>query len=371
MAIKELTAQLKDARRQVVTDGYDMSLGEIASMYNSNELIINPNYQRLYRWEESQRTRFIESLLLGIPVPPIFVFQLDSGAWELIDGLQRISTVLQLMGDLRHPDQGNYAPLVLEGTNLLPDLAGMKWRSDDDNVENVFDTSMQLQMKRARIRVEILRKESDEEAKFELFQRLNTGGTKLSEQEVRNSVLIMLNSHFYAWLSQRTQLNSFKATVQLSDTQRDQQQALEVALRFVAYRRHPYQRGLDVNEYLDVAARNLVKLAEPILEQERDLFEWSFNTLQQAVGNEVFKRWDGNRHLGAFSISAFDAIAYGVAANRDKISSLPYSDRQAWLVARVHELWTDEVFQANSGSGVRGTTRLTNLLPHAVQFFQP
>jgi hypothetical protein len=372
MTVQELTAQLKDARRQVVTDGYDMSLGEIASMYKSQELVIDPNYQRLYRWEPSQRTRFIESLLLGIPVPPIFVFQRDTGVWELIDGLQRVSTVLQLLGDLRHPDQGLYPPLTLEGTNLLPGLAGMKWRHEEgDNSDNVFDMAMQLELKRARLRVEILRKESDEDAKYELFQRLNTGGSKLSEQEVRNSVLVMLNTHFYDWLVQRTQLASFKDTVQLTPTQQEQQQAVEIALRFVAYRRHPYQRGLDVNEYLDVAARHLAKLDEPTLEEERELFEWTFDTLQQAVGNDVFKRWDGQRHLGGFSISAFDAIAYGVAVNRAAIGNLPEGQRQDWLVRRVRELWNDGVFQTNSGSGVRGTTRLTNLLPHAIQFFQP
>lgn len=372
MTVQELTAELKDARRQVVTDGYDMSLGEITSMYKSQELVIDPNYQRLYRWGPSQRTRFIESLLLGIPVPPIFVFQRDSGVWELIDGLQRVSTVLQLMGELRHPDQGLYPPLVLEGTNLLPGLAGMKWRQENgDPADNVFDTPMQLELKRARLRVEILRKESDEDAKYELFQRLNTGGSQLSEQEVRNSVLVMLNVQFYNWLVQRTELGAFAATVQLTPKQQEEQQALEIALRFVAYRRHPYQRGLDVNEYLDVAARQLAKLDGPTLDQERELFDWTFTNLLQACGNEVFKRWDGQRHLGGFSISAFDAIAFGVASNRDAINDLPLQDRQDWLVGRVREMWNDQVFQTNSGSGVRGTTRLTNLLPHAAQFFRP
>ncbi|KVV36062.1 hypothetical protein WK81_27915 [Burkholderia ubonensis] len=371
MTVHELTAELKDARRQVVADGYDMSFGEIATMYKSGELVIDPNYQRLYRWEESQRTRFVESLLLGIPIPPIFVFQRESGVWELIDGLQRVSTVLQLMGELRHPDQGLYPPLVLGGTNLLPGLAGMKWRSDNDNDESVFSTALQLEIKRARIRVEIVRKESDEDAKYEVFQRLNTGGTKLSEQEVRNSVLVMLNTQFYDWLVQLTDRAPFRATVQLTDTQRDEQQAVEIALRFVAYRQYPYQRGLDVNEYLDVAARHLVKLDGPALERERDLFDWTFNTLQQAVGDDVFKRWNGNRHLGGFSISAFDAITYGVSVNRDAIADLPDVERQEWLARRVRELWTDDVFQANSGSGVRGTTRLTNLLPYAVEFFRP
>lgn len=371
MTIQNLTLQLKSARRQVVTDGYDMSLGEIASMYKSEELVIDPNYQRLYRWDDSQRTRFIESLLLGIPIPPIFVFQRDTGVWELIDGLQRISTVLQLMGDLRHPDNGHYEPLILGGTNLLPALAGMKWHDEDGSGEYAFDTSTQLEIKRARVRVEILRKESDEDAKFELFQRLNTGGTKLSEQEVRNSVLVMLNTNFYNWLVERTQLPSFKATVQLTDTQRDQQQAVEIALRFVAYRKHPYMRGLDVNEYLDVAARQLSSMDGPALDFERGLFEWTFDTLRTAIGDDVFRRWDGARHLGGFSISAFDAIAYGISVNRDTIASLPQSSQNDWLRDRIRNLWADQIFQANSGSGVRGTTRLTNLLPHAVQFFRP
>ena len=371
MTVLELTEQLKGARRQVVTDGYDMSLGELASMYKSKELVIDPEYQRLYRWQESQRTRFIESLLLGIPVPPIFVFQRASGVWELIDGLQRISTVLQLMGELLLPDGGVYEPLVLEGTNLLPGLSQMKWRATDDNDRKAFDTSMQLEIKRARLRVEILRKESDEDAKFELFQRLNTGGTKLSEQEVRNSVMIMLNGDFFKRLVEMTQLPSFGATVGLTDVKRDKQQEVEICLRFISYRVHPYQRGLDVNEYLDVAARHLARLPDTVVKQEQDLFIWTFNTLQQAVGNDVFKRWDGTRHLGPFSISAFDAIAYGVALNYEAVHSMPNIDRSTWLIEKVRSLWTDPVFTANSGSGVRGTTRLTNLLPHAAQHFRP
>lgn len=371
MTVGALTAELKEARRRVVTDGYDMSLGEIASMYKSGELLIDPNYQRLYRWEESQRTRFIESLMLGIPVPPIFVFQRESGAWELIDGLQRISTVLQLMGELRHPDNGTYFPLVLGGTNLLPGLAGMRWNKENDDDPNGFDTKLQLEIKRSRIRVEILRKESDEDAKFELFQRLNTGGTKLSEQEVRNSVLVMINTEFYDWMLRLTRYASFDATVQLTDTQRNQQQAVEIALRFIAYRRHPYERGLDVNEYLDTAARHLAKMNGTEMVHEQALFEWTFDTLQSDVSNDVFKRWDGSRHLGPFLISAFDAIAYGIATNHAAIKTMADGDRPQWLTQKVHALWQDEAFQTNSGSGVRGTTRLTNLLPYAANYFKP
>lgn len=371
MTVTALTDELKNARRQVVTDGYEMSLGEIVSLYKSGELVIDPNYQRLFRWEESQKTRFIESLLLGIPVPPIFVFQRESGVWELIDGLQRISTVLQLTGDLKNSDGGQYEILELGGTNLLPGLAGMKWQGVDQNDPDGLTSSLQLEIKRSRIRVEILRKESEEEAKFELFQRLNTGGSRLSEQEVRNSVLIMMDPRFFNWLQSLTEFAVFKQSVQLTSTQQNQQQWMEMVLRFVAYRRHPYERGLDVNEYLDKAARHVVNLSEQDLEQERELFEWTFSTLVRCVGVDVFKRWDGAKHSGKFLISGFDPIVYGTSINRAGIEAMDEIERCEWLTDKVRKMWSIGEFLINSGQGVRGTTRLTNLLPFGARHFAP
>src|SRR5580658_384265 len=96
-----LDQQIEKARKEIAPDGYDMSVGEILNLYRDNELIIHPEYQRLFRWKGIQKTRFIESLLLGIPVPPIFVFQTPRGAWELIDGLQRLSTIFEFVGVLK------------------------------------------------------------------------------------------------------------------------------------------------------------------------------------------------------------------------------------------------------------------------------
>src|ERR1017187_9529736 len=100
-----------------------MSIGAIINLYRAGELTINPQFQRLFRWEPEQKTRFIESILLGIPVPPIFVYTDQRGTWELIDGLQRLSTIFQFVGELRPPPgQEKGGPLMLSGTNFLPDL---------------------------------------------------------------------------------------------------------------------------------------------------------------------------------------------------------------------------------------------------------
>ncbi|BDE73140.1 MULTISPECIES: GmrSD restriction endonuclease domain-containing protein [Delftia] len=371
MSVQNLQAELEKAKRQVVTDGYEMSLGEIASLYKNDELIIAPAYQRLIRWEDSQKTRFVESILLGLPVPPVFVFQREDGVWELIDGLQRISTALHLMGVLQVNGK-LMDPLVLSGTNFLPSLDGMKWTSGQVGDANVFNTPLQLEIKRARIRVEILRKESDQDAKYELFQRLNTGGSKLSDQEVRNSVLVMLNENFFNWIRDHSAKQEFKDTIQLTPTQQELAQDNEMVLRFVAYRREAYTKGLDVNEYLDHAARKLSALTANELADESITFDWTFELLWKTFNGEAFKRWDGNRHTGRSMLAAFDVIAYGVAENRQNIMAmLNDAQRQSWLVDKVRSLWTNEIYSNYSGQGVRGTTRMANLLPFAVEYFKP
>lgn len=169
-----LEQELSRVRKDVVTDGYDMSIGEVVSLYKDKELIINPEYQRLFRWDDGRKTKFIESILLGIPIPPIFVFQLSDGVWELVDGLQRISTILEFMGLLVGPDKKMIKPSVLNSTKLLPSLANYSWEKSPST--KALSPAQKIDIKRARLRIEILKRESDENAKFELFQRLNTGG---------------------------------------------------------------------------------------------------------------------------------------------------------------------------------------------------
>jgi uncharacterized protein with ParB-like and HNH nuclease domain len=89
--------------KQVNTTSLDLSFNEILDMHESKEINITPEFQRLFRWSEGNRSRFIESLLLEMPIPPIYVIEEDSGKYILIDGLQRISSYLHLRGALEAP----------------------------------------------------------------------------------------------------------------------------------------------------------------------------------------------------------------------------------------------------------------------------
>jgi uncharacterized protein with ParB-like and HNH nuclease domain len=108
-----LIEQIAEQKKEFKTDNYPMSSGEIISIYKNDEIIINPEFQRYFRWSPEQKSKFIESILLGIPIPPIFVYQRDDGIWEVVDGLQRLSTILEFVGSLKK-DGNKQPPFVLK-----------------------------------------------------------------------------------------------------------------------------------------------------------------------------------------------------------------------------------------------------------------
>ncbi len=366
-----LVQEVQAARKKVVTDGYEMSIGEVINLYKDGELKIDPVFQRLFRWEDERKTRFIESLLLGIPIPPIFVFQGETGVWELIDGLQRLSTILQLTGDLKDGDGQPVSPLVLNGTKFLPALNGKRWTSSAPDADDGLEQPLQIEIKRARIRVEILKFESDATAKYELFQRLNTGGVALSEQEVRNSVAVSINPVFYDWLQARSQSQDFKTTTRLTEKALESQLDIELVLRLLAFRSVAYEPGLDVHEYLDEALFRLATNAGLDLNNEADVFSKTFQFLNEALGDKAFRRWNGNDFSGAFLHSVYEVMATGVSRNVADLEGLGPDNRKAFIQDRAKNLWQNQTFNENSGAGVRGTTRLAKLLPMAGDWLKP
>lgn len=357
-----LETQIEKAKSIVKTNSYDMSIGELVSIYKDGELIIDPEYQRYFRWEEEQKTRFIESIMLGIPIPSIFVFQQKSSRWELVDGLQRVSTILEFMGVLRDADGNKKPALELEGTKMLPAFDGITY--DADEPERAFTEAQKIDFRRARVRLEILMKESDPKAKYELFMRLNTGGSALSEQEVRNCVINQLNKDLQRRIHEVTQSEDFTSLIDLTENQKLKQLDSEIILRFLAYRNVPYTRGLDVHEYLDNAAITLAADADFDYVGELEMFGQILQLLRGAVGPGVFKRYADGRFSGKFMFSAFEVVATGLSKNLAH-----YQADSASLEQKVKDLWVEPTFVNNSGAGTRGSRRLHALLGVADSYF--
>ena len=255
-----LEKEIEEKSQEISTDAYSMSVGELVALYRDNELDIHPEFQRFFRWTLGQKTRFIESLLLGIPVPSIFVSQTVIGKWDVVDGLQRISTVLELMGELKNQEGAFLPSLKLRGTKYLPSLEGMVWRkANPSDIE--LPLMAKLKIKRARFDIKIVLSTSDPKSKYELFQRLNTGGSIATDQEVRNCILIMVNRPFYQWTDSLNSDPNFQACLPLSERQLNEQFDMELVARFLTLRSLNLEASPKIEELGSFLTEEIIKMA--------------------------------------------------------------------------------------------------------------
>ena len=359
---KTLIDEINEKRMEIRTDGYPMSIGEWISIYEKSELDIHPEFQRFYRWSESQKTSLVESILLGIPVPPIFVSQRSDGIWDVVDGLQRLSTIFQLVGILKDERKRPVSSLILNETKYLPSLKGVRWDNPKDPTHEL-SSDAKLIIKRSKISVSIVLKESDENAKFDLFQRLNTGGSQLSPQEVRNCLLVMLNLEMYTWLKQLSTYEPFQECISLSDRPLEEAYDVELALRFIVFSHisdAELSKGVgDVGDFLTERMKTIATQAKfPRKKFEAD-FKKTFDVIYNVVGSDAFKRYSTKkkRHEGGFLLSQYEVVALGIAHN---LSQLP---TESEIKSRIQKIWLDKNYTDWAGSGITATRRLPRLVP--------
>jgi len=360
-----LLEQIEARSKEIHTDGYGMSIGEVISMYKDGDLDIHPEFQRIFRWDMGQKSRLIESILLGIPIPPIFVSQRDDGVWDVIDGVQRLSTILQFLGSYRDHEDKLVEPEPLLATEYLPDLESYRWQSKSEG-DKAFTLSMQRDFKRSKLEFRIIRKESDKNAKYDLFQRLNSG-SQLSPQEARNCLLVMLNPEMYSEIDDLSRSESFTNTVPLSDQKENQAYRQELVLRFFSqrsYRGGNAELRAEYGEYLTDWLRHVAARKDWRSEIDPSVFRACFGAIDRALGEDAFRRFDGRRHLGPFSISGFEFITSGLAANIDR-----WKDRPEALSTKIDSIWSAPEFRDNSGTGVSPRRRVPRLILRARTYF--
>lgn len=370
-----LQEQIDSRAREIRTDGYAMSIGEVLTLCNDGDIDIHPEFQRIFRWNDSQKSRLIESILLGIPIPSIFVSQRQDGIWDVIDGVQRLSTILEFTGNLTDSDGTTREPFQLETGEYLSEMEGFKWRTgaaeidgDDSkqNTDKAFSDALRRDFKRAKLEFRIITKGSDVSAKYDLFQRLNSGSV-LSPQEARNCLLVMINSEMFSAVRSLATSENFLSTVPLSERQEEQAYREELVLRFFAQR--DFEGGdtelrQEYGEYLTNWMRQVAQnggLSTVDIKQ----FEDTFNFLNEALGEDTFRRWNGERHLGPFSISGYEFITSGLISNLNK---LKLNDKSQ-LVDLIKGVWKDESFKRYSGTGNSPRRRVPRLINRSRDYF--
>jgi hypothetical protein len=363
---------VEEQRKKVRVENLAISLGEIVSMYKNKELILRPEYQRLLKWNKEQKTLFIESLLLGLPTPSIFVSADDLGKWEIVDGLQRVSTVIDFIEGL-NPEDTKDIPTYSAFKELSDNLVYLSGEDSDasspsfkEKKFNDFPLKLQLELKRQRINVVILSSGTSADVKYELFQRLNEGGTRITPMELRNAILVYRQKG--TWDKVQTVGDSAVYSSLFSDSfiqKDDSYNRYAPILYFLTFYKKSaaiindnekttnvdvaitkYVRSLDQNE-----AQNNLELLEKVLNK--------IDSLSLADKKNVFS--SGKR----YSDTIFGAITLGMALN---IDNLPNDDS---LKIKI-ELAVDEISKYQPPvlqRGLSASARIPNMLKFAKNYF--
>jgi hypothetical protein len=270
------------------------------------------------------------------------------------------------MGELKERDGTTIAPLVLEGTKFLPSLKGKSWKGD-----NPFTRNQQLYIKRAKIDVKIVLKESDEKAKYELFMRLNTGGSVPSPQEVRNCLMVMAYPATYEWIRALSDIPEFVRTISLSDRAMQEQYHMELATRFLTFRKLP-ETALatvgDIGDFLNDHLETFHTMTQAQKTVEELAFRETFRVIDTELEDRAFTRFDTskNRFSGGFLISAFEVIALGIGFG---IHTDGRTNAIHGLNEKVRGIWSNTGFTEYSGSGVRASVRIPKIVPLGRKLF--
>jgi hypothetical protein len=160
--------EIPKEQRILRTQAYDKSISDIVAMMNAGDVILDPEYQRHYVWDNRKASLLIESILLNVPIPVIYVAEDDDNKWNVVDGLQRLNTLKRFFAD----------EFKLRGLEVLTEINGEAYTSLNPKAARILRNGI--------LRMILIFKESHPEIKYDIFMRLNRGAVKLNEQELRN-----------------------------------------------------------------------------------------------------------------------------------------------------------------------------------------
>lgn len=316
----EQRVELQEQRRKVDFDSYDITVDELVRRVSRSRIEIAPAYQRQFRWDHERQSRLVESLLLGIPVPPLFMatnVDADEGtSWEVVDGLQRLLSLTNFLGDAntRAATKLTGAPLTLTGLEKLESLEG----STADTLPRDIRTGLEDRP----IKVIVLNDKSDLQVRFDLFERLNTGGVRLTDQEVRECVFM---GDFIDALNEMALNSDFRKVVVLPKGNQSDGTAQEYVLRFLAYLERYEQFDHSVKDFLNDFCADAA--AQPKLAGRKKTFQRTFSYLADVFPSGLKSR------KGTTPVNLFEGVSVGAALALKQQPRLSAPSNLEWVTS--------------------------------------
>jgi hypothetical protein len=325
MTDEEINAKYAKRELRIVTESNREQLPNfVEALKRPNWMELRPFYQRRPRWDPVRQSKLIESFVMNIPVPPLFVYESDLAKYEVMDGQQRITAIQEFYSNT----------LKLKGLEQWPELNGRIYDKLPSEIRKGID--------RRSISYIVLLKESaetsDEEAllRQQVFERLNTGGVQLENQEIRNciyhgrfnSLLLELTKHSVfreAWgLPTYSAEEERNPPEELTDNNFfSQMKDAEVILRFFALRHaENYRRGMA--GFLDLYMVRSKRFTSEDIKVLNDIFHQTIELAHAIYGKEMFHPWDKSKNALADEpyVAYADAVLVGLSRHLGKKKSL-------------------------------------------------
>lgn len=364
-----LKKQINDLSYDIYVDAYPMSLGELQSLYNDGDINLKAEYQRVFKWTPEQRTKFIESILLELPIPPIFLYQDESALWEVVDGIQRLSTIFEFLGCLKNEQNELVPGLQLSSAPKLTHLEGLHFSDFPDDLKRAF--------KKSKLDLIIISKKSKKDIKLEVFRRLNGFGTTLNRQELRNALALLLKPELFKFIDTLSNHEDFLACLPLKDTELNDKKHYEYFIRFLTV--------IEKNTLFEFIQKNrsaglLDDLFDKVIENisnnqnfdEHNVqinFIKTFNLLHTVVGKNVFKKFNhtNQKHQGKLSESIFEMIVPGVYKYHTY-----YVNHKDELIEKIQNISLDNsLYLETMSPNPRAVDRMKQLVGCSEDYFAP
>ncbi|BBR87277.1 DUF262 domain-containing protein [Escherichia coli] len=263
---------------------------EILAMKMKNEEYIVPDYQRAFTWEDDRKSKFLESIIIGLPIPFVFFWEdPDTGKLEIVDGSQRLRTIRDFL----------YNDFVLQNLEKIPAANGMCF--------NDFPASRRRKILNRSLRGITLNSYADEESRFDLFERINTGSKVANPAEVRRGAL---RGEFMNMVIELANSELFRKIAPVSKKQKDQREQEELVSRFFAY-------GDGLDEYADDVSRFVFRYIKKMNEEFRvkplliDAYKQRFYETMEFINNNFPIGFRKTEKATTTPRSRYEAIAIG------------------------------------------------------------
>jgi hypothetical protein len=327
---KKIEERFKKAQDSLVLQSADLSLETIAEMVSKNAIEIDPKYQRRERWSHEKQSALIESYILNVPIPPVYLTEDDYGNYSIIDGKQRLTAIFLFMKK----------KLQLKSLENFKEMEGATFEDLPTSIQNSLNI-------RPYVRVVTLLKQSDPNIKYEVFTRLNTGGEPLIPQEIRNVAYRgPLNDLVYALAN-----NDFlKKQLKIKDTSSKPYRMMvdaEFVLRFLTLLEQWKNFSGNMRISMDVFMKKHQYEKREFVDYLNNKFNTAIDCCKKIWGEKAFKRHTNGMWRNLVLAGMYDAQMLGVSLLSDNELKKAIRNRDKIIVKTIDLLENDEEFETS------------------------